>query len=111
MSYNGWTNYETWLANLWLSSNQADYERYEKEARIACLHCIDDGAVDRDDATRCLADVLKMDFQDGMDELGLGDNGFWLDLLNSAFSEIDWHEIAEHFIGDAADEVDAELVG
>ena len=32
---------------------------------------------------------------------------FWADLLNAALSEIDWHEVAEHYLSDIEETEDA----
>ncbi len=81
--YNGWTNRETWLVNLWFG----DYF-----AELA-----DDGeAID--------ADYIRDFVDEHMDEcLGNAGSGFIRDLLD--LSGIDWDELASHY---APDEPEAE---
>lgn len=104
--YNGWTNYETWCVNLWMSNDantdefyremaQEVYDEAENEKRA-------DGTVlfSRDEvATRILADRLKDELEERQSEL-TGVCGVFADLLCAALSEVDWHEIAEHYIED-----------
>ena len=73
-TYNGWTNYETWCANLWLSNDEGCYN-----------YCID--LARQAGTTALLAERLedftlkyKPDF-----------------MLNAGLSNINWYEIAESF--------------
>ena len=50
-------------------------------------------------ATRTLADRLKDELEERQSEL-TGVTGVFADLLSAALSEVDWHEIAEHYIED-----------
>lgn len=82
MAYNGWTNKETWLVNLWLG----DVFTEDQEA-----------------GTEITADYIEQ-FVDEMVDQAMnagkwsnGHNGFVTDLLNCALGEIDYHELAEHY--------------
>jgi len=80
--YNGWTNYETWLANLWMGDVFAEMQ--------------EDGAT-------ITADLIKSVILDMMqDAYGRSDSksvesGFMLDMLNCALGEINYHELADHY--------------
>lgn len=76
--YNGWTNYETWLANLWLG----DYWQSVAE-----------------DGHTLSADALKDMLEEHVeDECGdLGDSCFTRDLLNGALGAINYRELADHY--------------
>jgi hypothetical protein len=50
-------------------------------------------------ATRILADRLKDEHEERQSEL-TGISGVFADLINAAISEVDWHEIAGHYIED-----------
>lgn len=67
MSYNGWTNRETWLCNLWIGDALYDLESVTPETVEALVY--------------------------SMAEVGL--EGLMSDLLNSAISQINFYEIAE----------------
>jgi len=87
--YNGWTNYETWLCNLW-------YDNAFTE-----------------DARRCrtlenLAEVIKDYVTQSIEEQVGEEAGFVTDLVNAALSEIDWLDIAERYEEDLAKEVEEE---
>jgi hypothetical protein len=86
--YNGWTNYETWLVKLWMDNDQGSYE-YWREATKEHL------TVDKDDGLISLADQLKEEHTEAATE---GLEGFRLDLMGAALSEVDWREIAESLI-------------
>lgn len=105
--YNGWTNYETWCVNLWMSNDSGtdDYFRTmaqdtwnesEPETRK-------DGSVlfTREEvATRTLADRLKDEHEERQPDYLSQSAGVFADLLNAALSEVDWYSIAEHYIAD-----------
>lgn len=74
MSYQGRTNYETWNIALWIDN---DYNYWKEIAEET-----------EDDIE--LADRLKDEFGKAMPEV----SGVWSDLLNAAFGEIDWLELA-----------------
>lgn len=98
--YQGWTNYETWAVNLWLSNEEPSY-RYWTERAAAAWEKAEAGGnpyIDERDrrAVMILADELKEDIENGnpfSDEPSL-----YTDLLNAAIGEIDWIDIAESWI-------------
>ena len=83
MSYNGWSNKETWLVNLWLG----DMFTEDQEA----------GTEITADYIEQLVDEMASALLDGPDA-----NGFMTDLLNCALGEIDYHEVSEHFVEEVA---------
>jgi len=79
MSYNGWSNYETWNVNLWLDND------YQEEVYAIIKH----------NKTRWDAAAAIRDFVQGLgDSLGLP-NGMFKDILESSLSEVDWPEIVD----------------
>lgn len=92
--YNGWYNYETWLANLWFDGAFGeDAER-----------CVEDADGDMDAATDALAIVIRETIEIHI-EATTGKSGFVDDIVNAALREINYEEIARHYI----DEVEIEL--
>lgn len=82
-TYNGWTNYETWLVALWLDNEPATYQdmtelaatmKTETEFRHA-------------DAIKAYVDELRPD----------GGSGMLEDLVTAALARVDWTAIAEHY--------------
>tara|TARA_B100000519_G_C14117736_1_gene378918 strand:- start:154 stop:471 length:318 start_codon:yes stop_codon:yes gene_type:complete len=83
--YNGWTNYETWNFNLWITNTEADYgyalemafdslDEYELSKRLEGWAC------------EMADDVV------GSDSGG----GFITDMVNSSIKEVNFYEVAEH---------------
>ena len=83
--YNGWTNKETWLVNMWLGDEFRVYFA-EEQPDIAC---------DQYELSLALKDyteeVVRMD-------AGSVEGGLTVDLINSALSSVNWYEIAEHYV-------------
>jgi hypothetical protein len=89
-TYNGWTNYPTWAVNLWLSKDEPLYrqtlelaESYHKLGR----------------ETYEFADSLKNQVEEMLPDLGAT---FAADLLGYAVGNVDWFEIAQAWLDEAA---------
>src|SRR5690554_717809 len=91
MSYNGWRNYETWLASLYL-----DAEEWQYFLETELLGEEEDEEITIDKKVEMLAEYLKDYFEEEVDMAGL--TGFLNDLLTSAISEIDFTELATAFL-------------
>ncbi len=74
-TYNGWSNKETWLVQLWLG----DVLDADKE----------EGATITPDHIEALVDQMMYRFED--------ESGFVRDIMNCALCEIDYHELASHY--------------
>jgi hypothetical protein len=107
--YNGWTNYETWLVNLWMDNDSASNHHWVVVAR-EIWEDAKPGKFDWQTKTQQtvykLSKVLKAEFEDDLPE-GL-ETGLYADLINAALSEVDWQEIAKHWLSDLASEVEIE---
>jgi hypothetical protein len=91
--YNGWKNYQTWVTALWIDNDYGTYQyRCELVEQVKAEH------EDESERENCLASVLK-DWIEQQNPLAANADLF-TDLLNSALSEIDWHEIAENFLAE-----------
>ena len=95
--YNGWTNYETWNVALWFDNDSSEYwAEIAQDSYFAAE--ADDTFTKEENATFILADSMKESVEENTPTV----TGMYADLLNASLSEVNWHEIAEHFI----DEVD-----
>jgi hypothetical protein len=92
-TYNGWRNYETWCVGLWIDNDEGLYHERNDLVREAA-------ARGGDVAEACREWLVGL-----APDLGAS---LWSDLLNAAMSEVDWHELAEHWVRDYADEEEAE---
>ena len=91
MSYNGWQNYETWLASLYLGD--VDWQNF---VETELLRGVEDEEITEDKKVEMLAEYLKDCIEEEVDVAGL--SGFLLGLLTSAISEIDFIELATAFL-------------
>jgi len=93
--YQGWTNRNSWAVALWLDNNEGDYHWACDVVNKSCR-----GAVYR------AADELKESLEESNP---LGDQAnLWSDLMSYALSEVDWVEVARHYIDEDEIEPDQE---
>jgi len=80
--YNGWSNRETWLVNLWLNNDEDHYRiillaKNHSKNDIKRAHWIE----------QHLAEQL---------EDKLGEASLWSDLLSTAFYHVNWLEVIQN---------------
>jgi hypothetical protein len=98
--YNGWKNYETWNAALWLDNDQGAQQRWTERAEELVQEAIDNDESDpRDEAEETLAKELEADCDEQF-EACVKASGMFADILNAGLREIDWRDIAEHYLAD-----------
>lgn len=88
--YNGWTNYETWLVNLWLGDHFAS--------------CAEDLGDDMATDLLAMAQIIEQ-WTSGileMDVISI-ESGFTVDLINASLSRVDWRDIAKHYVRQTED--------
>ena len=97
LKHNGWTNYETWLCNLWFDN--FDFTNMMDMFDNCEASC---------DVLDIIEDYIKEHVEEYVEySLSPGDqHGFIHDMLNAAISEIDWRDIAEHYVDDVVDELE-----
>ena len=107
-SYNGWTNYETWSVALIMDNDQGLYSMRCEQAQQLYNDAEPewDWQSKEDKATNDLADWLKDfivdEYAPDLSALPLG--MLYGQLLSGALSDVNWQEIARHWI----EEVDKE---
>ena len=79
--YNGWTNRETWLVNLWLSNDMDSYEFLQSICRKDC-------------ETWEKAEELEAYYQDQLEEM-YEVPSFWSDILGTSLDRVDWYRVVE----------------
>jgi hypothetical protein len=85
--YNGWSNYETWLVNLWFGDYFAEL-----------------GA---DYGREFTPEMAESAVEEYMSEEGsLPSSGFAADILNAALRNINWQEIVDHHVDEDDEDED-----
>lgn len=100
-TYNGWTNYETWAVNLWITNDQGS-DSYWREQAAECWNEAKDKHPNQflnrtDNAEVMLAERLKDDHDNQSEHpvFKAAEGSVYADLLNAALSEVNWYEIAQ----------------
>lgn len=106
-TYNGWTNYETWAVALLLDNDEATYRQMREQAHVAWQEAPESKRVqewgwDLEDAA--IGD-LAMNLRELVESLNpVTGASLFADLMNAALSEVNWPEIAQHYIREAMDQ-------
>ena len=99
--YNGWTNWATWMVNLHFDGLDFTDE-------------IEDGTfddMDKDDIRCRLASYIQEYVESYLEEVADTSNAFVSDLINGTIQDVDWHDIADHYVDDILEELkDRELI-
>ena len=81
--YNGWTNFETWNFNLWITNEEVDY-KYALEMAGE--------STDRWELSKKLEE-----WAENMAEYHLTKHSSFIhDMVNSSIKEVNFYEVAEH---------------
>lgn len=103
-TYNGWKNRETWLYVLWVD-NDGGSSYWEERAQEIYNDTEASQYLTREEETaRTLGEELKASIEEQI-EGTTGVTGFLADLINTAKDEIDFDEVAEHYMGEIEKEV------
>lgn len=78
--YNGWSNRETWVVNLWLTNTESYHDTLQSIIR---LNQADEQSAELEQWLYDDLDWLEMEASE------------WSDLLRSSLGRVNWHEIAE----------------
>ena len=86
--HNGWTNWETWNANLCIDIDWRMSESFALQAGDLL------GSYESDEAIERLSGRIEEYFREQMPET----NGFFDDVIGMAMREVNWREIAKHYV-------------
>lgn len=94
-SYNGYTNYETWNICLWIDNEEGSQDYWLETSREIAKEVRESGDYDDVDSAKSaavseLAARMESEFEEAMPDF----NGFWNDILRTAFDRINWSEAA-----------------
>jgi len=102
--YQGWKNYESWAVALWFDNEQSSQQMVQEWAQEAFAAAPGDDSVSKGYLTVMemtkigLADRIKSYVEENNP---LADEStMYSDLLGAAISEVDWQEVAEHYMED-----------
>lgn len=94
-TYNGWSNYETWAVNLWLSNEEGSYRYWTDRTRELIAECMDE------DADRSALSRLARELEEAVsEECAIPKANLAANLMTAALGEVDWCEIARSWIDD-----------
>ncbi len=85
-TYNGWTNRETWLGNLWLNNDEGMYD-------LLCRAIKENNTIW--ETAQYIEQELRWQLEDEIDTASI-----WQDLLGTAFDRIDWIAIVTSHVAD-----------
>jgi hypothetical protein len=103
MTYNGYSNYETWAVQLWIDNSESSSAYWSRLAEEVYNHqAAEQTYFSRtEDAACILADKLRDSYNSGMERV-LSDanaNGtVWTDLLNASVCAVNFGEIAKNLM-------------
>ena len=101
-SYNGWSNYETWVVNLWLDNEESSYGMCRSLAQRCFEEAEADGVLSRKErACYQLAKKLKEMIEERNPIAS--EASVYADLLNASIGEINWKEIANGYLEEIDD--------
>jgi hypothetical protein len=112
--YNGWTNRETWAIQLHLSNNEGDYDLMRETAREILSEEHTPGTFAFTGAVGAMANYIKEWTEEVFNAVLYPEDGPAGELARSFVADVgswwraDFHEIAEHWIHEAREELASE---
>lgn len=82
----GWSNYETWLVNMWMSNNYAVYQYFRLYVEEVNKHC--------PEPEEKIAIILESLVESNLPDIG----DFYAMLLNAAIKRVNFRELAESWV-------------
>jgi len=109
VSYNGWTNYETWAMGMHVDGNyggEATYHYWLEVAREIFEESEDDSTLTKEEnAHLALSYRIKEEVAESIPESM--DTGVLGDLLRAALHDVNWYDVASHIMTTIIEEVGA----
>lgn len=90
--YEGWNNWETWNVALWLSNDQGLYE--------ATMETVAETSPSVSQTANAIEGLFESYFLEPLEDIPACQTGPIADMINASVREVDWREIAEHWIQD-----------
>jgi hypothetical protein len=103
MTYNGYSNYETWAVQLWIDNNESSSAYWRRLAEEVYNHQASEQVhfSKVEDATCILTEKLRDSYNNGMEVLlsdGNATGTIWADLLNASVCAVNFGEIAKNLM-------------
>ena len=97
--YNGWTNYETWAVNLWITNDQDTYN-FWRETAEECLKEAKPTLTKEGKEIISKQEQARFNLADRLEEYHVEEirpelDDVYDDLLGAALSSVNWSEIAK----------------
>ena len=99
-TYNGWTNYETWVVNLWMDNEQASADRWLRRARET---------VKQEPTEDAQVYALQRAIKESHFGRRPSDINVYAALCRAALDEVNWQEIARSWIEKAREDMKWEM--
>lgn len=109
MTYNGWSNYETWNVALWLGNDQGTDDMCREWAQEAWDEAKEPSFTSRYLTRReCAVRSVSMKLQVYIEENNplASDASVYSDILSANLHEVDWGEIAKGMIEEVEEEAE-----
>ena len=104
-TYNGWTNYETWVVKLWMDNDPITQTYWDEQAREAREHPIKNQYMTLDRRqVHALVEKLKAYHEEQAEQFLADQASVFADLLNAGLGGVNWYEIAESLLNDLEEE-------
>lgn len=81
-TYNGWSNRETWVVNLWLNNEPYSYDMLQHI--VKAFDTISEQAEELENSVRNDDNALS------------GEASMWSDLLSTSLGRVNWYEIIQN---------------